>query len=60
MKFLWYLLNDEQFWLRSGSAQPFVAVRKTFKKETFIPPLPEQRRVVADIEKQFTRLIAVS
>ncbi|HEX7618263.1 MAG TPA: hypothetical protein VF480_06055, partial [Verrucomicrobiae bacterium] len=35
IKFLWYLLNDEQFWIRSGSAQPFVAVRKTFEKEIF-------------------------
>ena len=58
LKFLWYLLNDEQFWIRSGSAQPFVAVRKTFEKEIFLPPLPEQRRIVAEIEKQFTRLEA--
>jgi type I restriction enzyme, S subunit len=58
IKFLWYLLNDEQFWIRSGSAQPFVAVRKTFEKEVFVPPLPEQRRIVAEIEKQFTRLEA--
>jgi type I restriction enzyme S subunit len=58
LKFLWYLLNDEQFWIRSGSAQPFVAVRKTFEKEIFLPPLSEQRRIVAEIEKQFTRLEA--
>jgi type I restriction enzyme S subunit len=58
LKFLWYLLNDERFWIRSGSAQPFVAVRKTFEKEILLPPLPEQRRIVAEIEKQFTRLDA--
>lgn len=58
LKFLWYLLNDEQFWVRSGSAQPFVAVRKTFEKEIPLPPLSEQRRIVAEIEKQFTRLEA--
>lgn len=58
LKFLWYLLNDEHFWIRSGSAQPFVAVRKTFEKEILLPPLPEQRRIVAEIEKQFTRLDA--
>jgi type I restriction enzyme S subunit len=56
LKFLWYLLNDENFWIRSGSAQPFVAVRKTFEKEILLPPLPEQRRLVAEIEKQFSRL----
>ncbi|HEY1768690.1 MAG TPA: restriction endonuclease subunit S [Chthoniobacterales bacterium] len=58
IKFLWYLLNDEQFWIRSGSAQPFVAVRKTFEKEIFVPPLREQQQIVAEIEKQFTRLEA--
>jgi type I restriction enzyme S subunit len=58
LKFLWYLVNDEQFWIRSGSAQPFVAVRKTFEKEIFLPSVPEQRRIVAEIEKQFTRLEA--
>ncbi|HYJ05779.1 MAG TPA: restriction endonuclease subunit S [Chthoniobacterales bacterium] len=58
LKFLWYLLNDEQFWIRSGSAQPFVAVRKTFEKEIFVPPVSEQRRIVGEIEKQLTRLDA--
>jgi type I restriction enzyme, S subunit len=57
-KLLWYLLNDEKFWIRSGSAQPFVVVRKTLEKEIPLPSLPEQRRIVAEIEKQFTRLDA--
>ena len=58
LKFLWYLLNDEKFWVRSGSAQPFVAVRKTFEKVVPLPPLDEQRRIVQEIEKQLTRLEA--
>lgn len=57
-KFLWYRVNDEQFWERSGTAQPFVVVRKTFERDFLLPPLPEQRRIVAEIEKQFTRLEA--
>lgn len=57
-KFLWYRVNDERFWERSGSAQPFVVVRKTFERDFLLPPLPEQRRIVAEIEKQFTRLEA--
>jgi type I restriction enzyme, S subunit len=57
-KFLWYRVNDERFWERSGSAQPFVVVRKTFERDFLLPPLLEQRRIVAEIEKQFTRLEA--
>jgi len=58
LKYLWYLLNDEQFWIRSGSAQPFVSTKKTFEKKIPLPPLDEQREIVAEIEKQFTRLEA--
>jgi type I restriction enzyme, S subunit len=58
LKYLWYLLNDEQFWIRSGSAQPFVSTKKTFEKEIALPPLDEQRAIVAEVEKQFTRLEA--
>lgn len=57
-KFLWYRINDERFWIRSGTAQPFVVVRKTFERPIPLPPLDEQQRIVAEIEKQFTRLDA--
>jgi type I restriction enzyme S subunit len=55
-KFLWYRINDERFWIRSGTAQPFVVVRKTFERPIALPPLDEQERIVGEIEKQFTRL----
>jgi type I restriction enzyme S subunit len=57
-KFLWYKINAERFWIRSGTAQPFVVVRKTFERPFALPPLDEQQRIVAEIEKQFTRLDA--
>src|SRR6266496_645828 len=57
-KFLWYRINDERFWIRSGTAQPFVVVRKTFERPFALPPLDEQQHIVAEIEKQFTRLDA--
>jgi type I restriction enzyme S subunit len=55
-KFLWYLTNDERFWLRGGSAQPFVRVRQTLERRIPLPPLAEQRRIVAAIEEQASRL----
>src|SRR6266496_6341395 len=57
-KFLWYRINDERFGIRSGTAQPFVVVRKTFERPFALPPLDEQQHIVAEIEKQFTRLDA--
>jgi type I restriction enzyme S subunit len=56
LKFIWYRLNDEQFWKKSGSAQPFVKVRDTLERPFNLPPRAEQDRIVSEIEKQFTRL----
>ncbi|MFC3569680.1 restriction endonuclease subunit S [Paracoccus simplex] len=44
------LLNDEGFWEKGGSAQPFVKVGATFEREIALPPLPEQRRIVCKLD----------
>jgi len=54
----YYLLNNEKFWLRSGTAQPFVKVGTTLERLFALPPLPEQRRIVAKIEELFSDLDA--
>ena len=38
-RFLWHLTNDETFWIRSGSAQPFVKVRDTLSRQQ-LPATP--------------------
>lgn len=48
--YLFLHLNDEGFWVKGGSAQPFVKVRETFERPFSLPPLPEQRRIVAKAE----------
>lgn len=54
--FLWFKVNDEHFWVKGGSAQPFVKTRDSFKYEFSLPPLPEQQRIVEKIETLFARL----
>lgn len=44
------LLNDENFWEKGGSAQPFVKVKATFEREIPLPPLLEQRRIVRKLD----------
>lgn len=46
VRFLWYLLNDESFWVKGGTAQPFVKVLDSLKKLIAVPPLAEQERIV--------------
>jgi type I restriction enzyme S subunit len=48
--FLFLHLNNEHFWEKGGSAQPFVKVRATFDRSFSLPPLPEQKRIVAKLE----------
>ena len=55
-KFLWYQVNDERFWVRGGSAQPFVRVKDSLEKLIYAPDLAAQHNIVAEIEKQFSRL----
>ncbi|WP_375405746.1 restriction endonuclease subunit S [uncultured Amnibacterium sp.] len=57
-KFLWYLVNDEHFWVRSGSAQPFLKVKASLARAISLPPLIEQRRIVEILEEHLSRLYA--
>lgn len=57
-RFLWYLVNDEDFWVKSGSGQPFVKTKASLERTFALPPLPEQHRIVAKIEELFSELDA--
>lgn len=57
-RFLWYGLNDEEFWVKSGTAQPFVVVSKSFERTFAIPPRAEQTRIVAKLEELLSDLDA--
>lgn len=54
--FLFRILNDEDFWVKGGTAQPFVKVGATFEKTVLLPPLAEQRRIVAKLDALTARL----
>ena len=40
------ILDNEKFWVRSGTAQPFVKVKATLEKQIGVPPLSEQKLIV--------------
>ena len=45
VRFLWYLLNDESFWVKGGAAQPFVKIQDSLRKPIAVPSLAEQERI---------------
>jgi type I restriction enzyme S subunit len=49
-RFLWYQLNDERRWPRSGSGQPFIKPSDVKAHEIVLPPLAEQRRITAVLD----------
>ena len=62
-RFIFYFaLNDEFISklnpLQRGTSYPAVRDGDVLSQELPLPPLPEQRRIVAEIEKHFTRLDA--
>lgn len=49
-EYLFLFLNDESFWVKGGSAQPFVKVNASLEIEIPLPPLEVQREIVAEVE----------
>ena len=44
------ILNNEDFWIRSGTAQPFVKVKATLERPIGVPPLEEQAEIIRKVD----------
>jgi len=57
--FLWYLTNNEEWWEKGGTAQPFVKVSETLAKQWSFPPVNEQRAIAAFLDRETARIDAL-
>lgn len=51
VKFLWFQLNDESRWHRSGTAQPFIKPSDVKAHRVYLPPLSEQKRIAGILDQ---------
>lgn len=61
IRFLLLFLNDEDYWEKGGSGQPFILFKKTFAKTILLPPIEEQAAiadVLQDIDDEISSISA--
>lgn len=57
--FLGYYINDEDFWMKSGTGQPFVLFKQSFARPLSLPPLSEQAAIASVLSDVNAELIAL-
>jgi type I restriction enzyme S subunit len=50
-KYVWLIVNDENFWIRGGVAQPFVKVNDSLNKKIPLPPIKVQKEILSIFSK---------
>lgn len=50
VRFLWYQLNEESSWHRSGTGQPFIKPSDVKNRLAYLPALSEQKRIAAILD----------
>jgi type I restriction enzyme M protein len=51
VRFLWWQLNDEKRWPRSGTAQPYIKPSNVRSHLVVLPPLKIQERIVSELDE---------
>jgi type I restriction enzyme, S subunit len=57
--YLWYLTNQEDWWEKGGSAQPFVKVSDTLARQWVFPPPSEQIQIAAFLDRETAKIDAL-
>lgn len=59
ISFLARFLDDEKFWQKSGTGQPFVLFKKTFDQRLRLPPREEQEAIASALANMDAELTAL-
>lgn len=58
-RFLRLYLDNEEFWLKGGSGQPFVQFRDSFARPVRLPPVTEQRAIASVVGEVDAEIFAL-
>ncbi len=58
-RFLWYMVNNEEFWEKGGTAQPYVRVPETLSRQVWLPGLSQQRAIADYLDTETARIDAL-
>ena len=58
-RFLWYMVNDEGFWEKGGTAQPYVRVPETLARRVWLPAIEVQRAIADYLDHETARIDAL-
>lgn len=56
IEYLNYILNDEEWWIKGGSAQPFVKVDASLNQKIYLPTLKEQKLIVSFLNEEMKEI----
>lgn len=59
INYLQYIFNNEDWWKKGGSAQPFVLVNDSLNQKIYYPMMDEQARIANFLDKKVSEIDAV-
>lgn len=57
--FLWYLVNNKDFWEKGGTAQPYVRIQETLARRVWLPSREQQQSIADYLDTETTRIDAL-
>jgi len=57
--FLWRIFDDEEFWKKGGSAQPYVQVSDSLDRHWAVPPRDEQQAIAEFLDRETGKIDAL-
>ena len=50
--YLWYVFNDERFWEKGGTAQPYIRIAESLDREWLFPSYDEQKKITEFLDRE--------